>query len=55
MDTAAEKLLQDAAARAPGAAEEQHRLLGVSCGKAHHFAFGYWATSSSGTSNTRAI
>ena len=54
-EAAAQKLLQDAAAGPSGAAEEQHRLLGVSCRNVHHFSFGYWNTSSSGTSNTRAI
>ena len=45
-DAAAQKLLQDAAAGAPGAAQEQN---------VHHLTSGYWNTSSSGTSNTRAI
>ena len=55
VDAAAQELLQDAAAGPPGAAEEQHRRLGAGCGGVHHFSFGYWNTSSSGTSNTRAI
>ena len=54
-DAAAQELLQDAAARPAGAAEEHHRLLGVSCRGIHHFSFGYWNTPSSGTSNTCAI
>ena len=45
-DAAAQKLLQDAATGAPGAAQEQDL---------HHFTSGYWNTSSSGTLNTRAI
>jgi hypothetical protein len=50
-DAAAQKLLQGAAARPTGAAQEQnvhHFLL-------HDFSFGYWNTSSSGTLNARAI
>ncbi len=45
-DTAAQKLLQDAATGAPGAAQDQN---------VHDFPSGYWNTSSSGTLNARAI
>ena len=45
-DAAAQKLLQDAATGPPGGAHEKD---------SHHFTSGYWNTSSSGTSNTRAI
>jgi hypothetical protein len=54
-DAAAEQLLEHAATSAARAAEEQDAGLRGRGDGFHHPPFGYWNTSSSGTSNTRAI